>query len=781
MTQASQGFKLFQFQEEAANALREAALNWVAHAVETEVPRQGTKLIPFVGQLKAVTGAGKTPVLTEVVGGLGDAVVIWTSKASAVVEQTFNNLRGRYRGLLPESGVRILRDIPGQSDWQNLINSKTGLTIWVLTTASWNEQEAAKSAGAADARLNLHRPQPDWAGDTSPWEQLRTELVRPLWVVSDESHNQTDTQLDQLHDLRPIGFFMASATPVHGELFDEWQKILDREPDWKDLAAASQVPIRTQDVVAAELLKTTIELLDFQSGTEESLDGALAALQEVDASVLAEDATVAPRAIYVVEQSNPPRGSTEKARPAIIWEYLVDHGVDPQTIAVFTDTKELPKGAEKVSSLSGLRPDHRHIIFNQSLQEGWDDPEAYVCYFDGTTKSFIRIRQIVGRVLRQPGAQRYATEPLNTATLILNTPTDAYDQVLADLRAELRLYAPEDEPNRPPIRIKTRKDPLPAEALRPQSEGLNLPRMSLRAPDMSTMIKTLKTDGERPWPQSALDHPGQGMRSIVNLATESVEQTEFISVLRSARTLNGIYFRRRLAARNRNALNALDPDSYMQGQSFQQYSCQSSEAQLQLAQRANEVADHYENLVTFDVDPDPDLATWVATEHRPRNSDMVSFTNAAHEFYSRGNFNQDEFVFAKALEADGRGVWLRNADSGSLGYSIPLPFKVGDSLRFFPDFIWWPNGRDQTAWALDTTGRHLINAKIRGKLVALQRPVVALVMRGDVDLDHEQVTKSSNWTAVIARTGVPRPIVQSSSDLSQLLNLLVEQLPPVEP
>ncbi len=778
MSQSAQGFKLFPFQEEAASALREAALLWVATAIETGVPRQGTKPIPFVGQLKAVTGAGKTPVLTEVVGGLGDGVIIWTSKSSAVVEQTYNNLRSRYRGLLPETGVTILRDIPGQGDWQSLITSKKGLTIWVLTTASWNEQEAARSSGTTDARLNLHRPQPDWAGETSPWEQLRTQLARPLWIVSDESHNQTDTQLDQLSDLRPIGFFMASATPVHGELFDEWQKILEREPEWRAIAHAGQVPIRTQHVVAAELLKTTIELLDYQSGTEESLDGALDALARVDAAVELEEATVSPRAIYVVEQSNPPKGSPEKARPAIIWQYLVDRGVDPRSIAVFTDTRELPKGAEKVSSLSGLRPSHRHIIFNQSLQEGWDDPEAYVCYFDGTTKSFIRIRQIVGRVLRQPGAQRYITEELNTATLILNTPADSYDQVLSDLRAELRLYAPEDEPGRSPIRIKTRKEPLPAISIRDQWTGLNLPRMSLHAPDMSSQIIRLTTEGERIWPQSALDHPGQGKRSIVSLATESIEQTEFIEVLRSARTLNGIYFRRRLAARNRNALNALDPDAYMNGKSFQQFSCQSSEAQAQLTKLANEVADHYENLVTFDPDPDPDLATWVAGDHRPRNSDLVSFGNAAHEFYSRGNFNQDEFVFAQALAADDRGVWVRNADSGAQGYSIPLPFKVGDSLRFFPDFLWWPYGSDHTAWAIDTTGRHLINEKIRGKLVALPQPRVALVVRGDVDLEHEQVTKSQGWTAVVARSGGPRPLIEKSADLSQVLNFLADAIKP---
>jgi type III restriction enzyme len=144
MTGAS-SFQLFPFQEEAAEALRNAALAWIAQAVDSGIPRYGTAPIPFLSQLKAVTGAGKTPILAEVVGGLGDAVVLWTSKSSAVVEQTFNNLRGRYRSLLPPTDVKIIRDIPGQADWRELITTTKGLTIWVLTTASWNESEAARS------------------------------------------------------------------------------------------------------------------------------------------------------------------------------------------------------------------------------------------------------------------------------------------------------------------------------------------------------------------------------------------------------------------------------------------------------------------------------------------------------------------------------------------------------------------------------------------------------------------------------------------------------------
>lgn len=777
MSMTAQGFKLFWFQEEAAQALRDAALRWIAHAVDTEIPKLGTVPIPFIGQLKAVTGAGKTPVLAEVVGGLGDAVVIWTSKSSAVVEQTYNNLRGRYRGLLPETGVTVLRDRPNQPEWQALINGTQGLTIWVLTTAAWNEAEAAKSGGAEDARLNLHREnQHDWAGPEAPWKQLGSRLRRPLWIVSDESHNQTDTQLDVLAALRPVGFFMASATPVHGELFDEWQRVLNREPDWRDLLAAGQVPVRTRDVVAAELLKTTIDLIDYQSGTEESLDAALAALRALETAAKDEDASVTPRAIYVVEKSNPPRGSLEEPRPVVIWRHLREHGVPADQIAVFTDTRDLPKEAEKISSLSKLLPRHRHIIFNQSLQEGWDDPEAYVCYFDGVTRSFLRIRQIVGRVLRQPGAQRYASEALNTATLVLNTPSDAYEQILTDLRAELRLYAPEDEPDRPAIRVKTRRDPLPEEPVKDEWVGkLVLPMLSLDlpGPGMADQERKVRTEGQRPWPQEALDAPGLGRRSVLNLAKEEVERTELIDVLRSARTVNGVYLRRRLAARNRNALNAVDPSAYMKGPAFQQFSCQGSDAQEKLTQLADEVADHYEDRVGYDRNVDPDDESWSVAAHRPRTSDMLpALEHAAHTRYSRGNFNRDELAFAQALDAYRRGVWVRNPDSGGRGYHVPLPFKVGDSLKFFPDFLWWPDGPDGTVWAIDTTGRHLVLEKIRGKLVDLDRPRMALVVRGHVDIKRERVTGTDGWSAVIARAGV-KPLVEHSDDLQRLLDLLV--------
>ncbi len=234
---------------------------------------------------------------------------------------------------------------------------------------------------------------------------------------------------------------MASATPLVNDLFKKWSDALSEEGATRAMLEAAQVPILTRDVVDANLLKTTIELIDYRSGAEESLDGTLAALESVQRAAIDEEASVTPRAIYVVERSNPPKGSKDESRPVTIWHYLRKRGVPADEIAIFTDTKTLPDEAERVSSLSALEPRYRHIIFNQSLQEGWDDPEAYVAYFDGVTKSFVRIRQIVGRVLRQPSARRYEAEELNTAMLILQTPTSAYETVVEELRAELRSTA----------------------------------------------------------------------------------------------------------------------------------------------------------------------------------------------------------------------------------------------------------------------------------------------------------------------------------------------------
>lgn len=268
-------FRLFPFQEQAAAQLSEAADEWVQAYAETGVRKLGLTPIPFLGHLKAVTGAGKTPIVATVVAGLENALVLSTSVSAAVVEQTYRNLRGRYRSLLP-AGTQVIRERPSKSEWESLIEAPSGLTIWVTTVGSWNEAEAAEAGGKESARLNMHRPQKDWGGDKSPWEQLRSDLKRPVWVVYDESHNQTPAQLDQLIGLKPVGFLLASATPPSSERFDQFVRATESDEQMKPIAEKGRVRVATKDVVEAQLLKQAIEVENFDSDPDALLDASVA-------------------------------------------------------------------------------------------------------------------------------------------------------------------------------------------------------------------------------------------------------------------------------------------------------------------------------------------------------------------------------------------------------------------------------------------------------------------------------------------------------------------------
>src|SRR4051794_26588225 len=55
--------------------------------------------VPFYQALSALTGAGKTPILADAVAQIrasmsGEPIVLWISKAKAVVEQTAANFQG---------------------------------------------------------------------------------------------------------------------------------------------------------------------------------------------------------------------------------------------------------------------------------------------------------------------------------------------------------------------------------------------------------------------------------------------------------------------------------------------------------------------------------------------------------------------------------------------------------------------------------------------------------------------------------------------------------------
>jgi type III restriction enzyme len=280
--------------------------------------------------------------------------------------------------------------------------------------------------------------------------------------------------------------------------------------------------------------------------------------------------------------------------------------------------------------------------------------------------------------------------------------------------------------------------------------------------------KELRATALREWDAEDLAAPGTGRKAVVSLK-EGSEEYEDVAVLRSARTRNGAFVRQRILQRNRNCLIAIHPDRF-NGPAFEQYSCHGSQAQDELTGLAARIVDYYEERVEYEENADPDRMTWAVGEYRPRSEDLISFARAAHAQYSRSDFNKDEAPFAHAIDRVKGVTWVRNPATGTQGYGIPLPKKVGDSLTFYPDFLIWKKGE---CWAVDTTGRHLLDAKVRGKLFALEAPRMALVVRGTADLGSGSREGKDGWSLVLPRAH-REPLVEHSDDLDALVTMLLK-------
>jgi type III restriction enzyme len=215
-------------------------------------------------------------------------------------------------------------------------------------------------------------------------------------------------------------------------------------------------------------------------------------------------------------------------------------------------------------------------------------------------------------------------------------------------------------------------------------------------------------------------------------------------------------------------VSAIHPDRF-RGPAFEQLGCHGSQAQVELTTLAAGIVDYFEDRVGYQDDPDPDRATWKIDEYRPRGKEMIPFERAAHAEYSKADFNADELPFARTIDRVKGVIWHRNPTTESQGFGIPLPKKVGDSSTFYPDFLIW---KKDICWAVDTTGRHLLDEKVRGKLVALATPRMALVVRGRVDLGGGSREGKDGWSLVLGRANL-KPIVEHSDDLDVLVAQLL--------
>ena len=242
--------------------------------------------------------------------------------------------------------------------------------------------------------------------DKSLWEMLKRRRDsqgrrRPFIVVYDEGHNLSNQQTELLLELEPDALIAASATMRIPEALVNTISRLKTDKGWKDSDFVATV--KSSEVVKSGLVKQQILMGGYVTPMEIAIDDMLDTMRNVEASAIELGLPFRPKAIYV-SNTNIVSGSgnidhihgsfaQRQARPILIWRHLVEEkGIDPSTVAVYCDLKFDPNfpPPPTFNLFAGgdndydrfIEGNYQHIIFNLTLQEGWDDSSCYFAYID---------------------------------------------------------------------------------------------------------------------------------------------------------------------------------------------------------------------------------------------------------------------------------------------------------------------------------------------------------------------------------------------------------------
>ncbi len=720
---------------------------------------QNRRPVPFLQLLSSITASGKTIILADACSSIAKRipippVVLWLSKATVVVEQTYASLDagGDLHTLIEGFSVRTLEDF----DHEELADIADPF-LFFATVGTFNQKDKEKGT------RRVFRSAIDDANE-STWELLKQRLTsdgyrRPLVVVYDEAHNLSNQQTELLLELEPDAFLLSTATQKLPSKFDEdVVSILRTAGQYTDDEMITVVD--AHDVSSSGLIKNAIELIGRRAPMTDVIDDLCEALKEAEEDAKSSGLRGLPKAVYVCK-TNVVEGSDEKEThkkpfnqrtvpPILIWRHLTEVlGVPADEIAVYCDLKmdkNYPAPDDFVLFSGGdhdyasfVKGDFRHVIFNQALQEGWDDPLAYFAYIDKSMGSRVQAEQIVGRLLRQPGRKHYASDRLNTSAVYVRVESvGVFDEVVAAIEEKIRTGD---------VDVKLAKSP-------PGEKGRQMyqPKSKMTVPHAAIVTDAAERAIQQ-CIQTMNDYRNDDGSNILGVGhTARVEklvgepgnqQFEWEEIGHSAQVLARWLFSREVRRIYPGALGlAVTSGNDGSSSKFDAKIGLGSNAAIHIAEVAKKVAEAFvENAQLKLRRPNP----YVVGPVRQRPEDLVKFDNALHDGYS--GMNTLEKRFAPAL--DRRKIpWCRNPPR--VGYGIPM-IEPGTTDNFYPDFLAWSDG---DVYAIDTKAPHL-HADAARKMVQIRpagegspRVFVRFVSEGLVDVEgaRRDRTGFTVWT-----------------------------------
>jgi type III restriction enzyme len=417
-------FKLKAYQEGSLQQLRlylqsaktlGAKVAFYAQTDRAYVPVQQLSDLPYVC-IRIPTGGGKTVLAAHSVGIVTSeflsaerAVVLWLAPSNTIVQQTLDALKDRqhpYRQALEAGcpgGVSVLDLKEALYVQRSTLDGETVVIVSTLQALRVDETEGRKvydTAGALQHHFSgLTEKQKALLGTGEDAEKFSLanvlRLRRPI-VIVDEAHNaRTPLSFDTLERFNPSVILEYTATPDQ----DNSPSNIIHHVSAAELKAEAMIklPIRLQtksewkEAVAAAVAK----------------QGHLETLAKENEKQTGE--YIRPLVLFQAQQHS----STQET---VNWQALKkclveDLKIAEDEIAVHTGTVRQLDGSDIKSRECKIK----YVITVSALKEGWDCPFAYVLCSVQNLSSSTAVEQILGRVLRMPGAVRKQHDDLNHA------------------------------------------------------------------------------------------------------------------------------------------------------------------------------------------------------------------------------------------------------------------------------------------------------------------------------------------------------------------------------
>lgn len=434
---------------------------WNALKTQGKLP-QSRRAIPFSPRrdgcghpvpnavLKVPTGGGKTWLavsgVSRIMGrylGQNSGFVLWIVPNEAIYRQTLRHLRDRqhpYRQALDRAAAGRVR-VMEKTNRLDARDVKANLCVMLLMLQSANRhsteslkvfQDRGDVHGffPAEGMQQAHREELDRTPNLDCYPGMfpmvkdslgnALRLIRPVLVL-DEGHRAiSDLAFTTLYGFNPSFVLELTATPKDvrprrgkrpspGRYANLLVEVAGRELDREGMI---KMPLNLEPCHGA----------DWQS----TLNSALTRLNTLSAKAkkLHADTNrfIRPIMLVQVERTGKDQRESDYIHAEAVRDWFLTVGFDEAEVAMKT-AEQNDLGQPENQNLLSPTNRVRAIITKQALHEGWDCPFAYVLCALAASSNISAMTQLVGRILRQPGAEKTSVAALNECHVITHRAT----------------------------------------------------------------------------------------------------------------------------------------------------------------------------------------------------------------------------------------------------------------------------------------------------------------------------------------------------------------------